>query len=459
MASKPTVTSYHWQAGPLIRDVEFHAGADARAIAYLGAAEGTDPAALQILRHTLEQKGWATSADQRGGKPVLRLSGLAKSTDLLAALTEQQATTGAPEITAAEQPKPKNTLDAIKQNTLRSSGIFYSVGNALMIISGVLRTRAKDTFQFGQLGSGLAFAAGDVALTIFGGKDDAREFNTLLTKLKAHLHENNIAIPQDAALNAETAAQHHGFVESINDFMHKNINTLKISAEILGGALYAKGGIEDGILEKQIAGGVIVSGWLAALLIKEKKSDPEKLANASWAEKTWAHIQEKPLMLAGGAGLIHNGISALGAYNERKRFLNPDLPNPKGRANTHFYKWDLAVISAMLLGNSLYAMSQKTAGSGMKSDGIVDDVYGLAAQVLANQSPEAQEAAIADTAKFLADRPETKDTEKQIVAKLHAKLDAQRSNPWFEQAAPKPVLGKWTRDEQAATTEQHAPQR
>lgn len=463
MSNKNTVTAYQWPAGSFISGVEIRATQGTTAVAYLAASATAKSEELHELRTQFRLKGWASSSDMRNGQPVLRLTGIHDTGELLEVLKTHGSVSGEPTIKASEAPKPKNTIDAIKKNTLRSSGIFYSIGNALMIVSGALRNRAEGKFNIGQLGSGLSFAAGDIGLMAFGGEDDARQFKSLLTKLKNHLHENNVTIPQSAALNVETMQEHHGFLESIYDFMHTNINTLKISAEVLGGALYAKGGIENGIIEKQIAGTVIVTGWLAALLIKEKKPDEEKLANAGLVEKAWAHIQQKPLVLAGGAGLIHNGISAIGAFNERARFLNPNKPNPKNRAHTHFYQWDVAVICAMLLGNSLYAMSQKTTGGAIKSDGLVDDVYGIAAQILNKQSPETQEAAIQSTAQFLGERPEIKDSRKEIVAKIHEKMRIQRENPWFENVLPetaKPVRGKWSKDKAvAAQAESPAPQR
>lgn len=426
MAAPEGITSYRWDGSATIRQVDVRTQGADRAVAYLYANENEQQGSpkLQALRSAFREHGWASSSDIRDGKPVLRLTGLPNAEALLTLLQTQHAIEGAPHTTTqtANDNAPHGLLDATLKNSLRASGIFYTIGNLLFIMSGVAR---KDNAQ---LGTGLSFTAGDALLTAFGGKDDARQFKSLLIKLKDHLDERGIAIPEHAALNAEVMAGHSGFLETCYDFTHRHINIFKIIAEVLGGGLYFKAGINQNNPRKQAAGAVIVAGWLAAGLIREKKADKDELANAGSLEKTAAYIQEKPLRLAGWSGLTHNALSSIGAYEEHQK--QRALP---GGGTSHHY-WDIAGIAAMLLGNSLYAISNKTTGGSITNDDLTEDVYGLAAQVLNRQPPAVRDAAIQATADFLGERTEIKDTRSQVVARLTKEMETLSHNPWFDKS-------------------------
>jgi hypothetical protein len=108
----------------------------------------------------------------------------------------------------------------------------------------------------------------------------------------------------------------------------------------------------------------------------------------------------------------------------------------------------------MFFGNSLYAMSKKNGGD-IRSNAMVDDVYIVAAQVLNKQPENLREAAIESTAKFLGTRPEINDTRIDIIEKLRAQMEIQRSSPWFEKTplpayTPQPKRGRSTRSDGVA---------
>lgn len=145
-------------------------------------------------------------------------------------------------------------------------------------------------------------------------------------------------------------------------------------------------------------------------------------------------IQSQPLLLAGGAGLIHNGLSTIGAFEERNK-LKKGLPG-----GTPHYKWDLAAISTMVLANSLFSISKKTGKSSKEDDALIQDVYGLAAQVLSRQPEQLREAALQETAEFLGHRPEIREDKAQILERLRHEMETvAQKNPWYDKTDTQPL--------------------
>ncbi len=437
---------YQWPSSRVIARVDTRAHGPDEIVAYLYAAPDiTDAAQLKHVRQQLLAQGWASSPVRQDGQFALRVTGIPNDQTLLDLLRTQRLVEGEPNRTSRAAPSPRG-LDAIRAQSLRSSAMFYALGDLLFLVSGVMRSREKGKTDYGQIGTGASFLTGDVLLSVFGGHNESRQLKSLLGDLKHHLQEKGVAIPDASTLTAETTAKPGGFLETIFDFMHTHINTIKIMAEILGGAAYVKAGMTQNNDEKKIAGAVIVTGWLGALLVKEKKTDPQALAFASPGEKIMAKIQEKPLQLAGGAGLIHNAISTYGAFKERNRYLHPERHTDTGSKN---YAWDLAGISAMLLGNSLYAISNKSPGGAIRKDALIEEVYSIAAQVLHSQPEQVREAAIEATAAYLGERTELKDHRPQIAARLRQEIAALTQNPWYDSSysriAPSPALASAAR--------------
>lgn len=409
---------YRWSGNSKIIKVDVRSDKEER-IAYIQAAENT--ANLHTLRELFRKQGWASSSDKRNGEPVLRLTGFKNENDLIELLQNSGYVENQASIEKSDKRKKahKGAASSLKANSLRTSGLFYMLGNILFIMSGIKRHDKS------QIGTGTFFAIGDSALMAFGGKDDRRQFNSLLKKLKKHLDDHGIEIPEGAAINAELMAKPHGFLETTYDFIHEHINTIKIMAEVLGGAFYFNAGKNQNNTRKQAAGAIIVTGWAATLLVKEKKIDPEEYKKAGTLGKLKMQIQDKPLRIAGWAGLTHNALSTVGAFEERKK----ELAKPDGN---HNYRWDMGGIAAMVTANSLYSISNKVTGGKIDNVGLVDDVYGLAAQILHTLPEKEREAAIVETANFLGQRTEIKDTREKIIRKLNDAVNNLSSNPWFD---------------------------
>jgi hypothetical protein len=418
------IESYTWDAASPISRIDIRKSRK-NTVAYIyTSVDESDLENLHAMRDAFRAKGWANSSDMRDGKSVLRVTGLQNPDELIDLVRNgpfKQAVPTQASIVSKDKPKP--FMEQVRTHSLRASGIIYSIGNAFYIASGIARKK-----QAAQIGTGVAFSVGDVMVAIFGGKDDERQFKSLLTKLTHHLNKNGISIPKDSAISAEISTKGESLSERTYDLIHEHINKIKALAEVVGGFLYFKAGKDQGNRWKQATAVIFTTGFGSSLFIKEKKPDPEKLAHAGPLEKAWAWVQERPLRAAGYSGLSNTLFTTIGALEERKT----ELAKPPGIRTDH-YKYDLGASASMLVANNLYALSNKSTGGAITSDGLINDLYGLVAQVLNREPEDKREAAIRATVDFLGERIEIKDTRKQIETRLREQMGHEaHDNPWFK---------------------------
>lgn len=444
MAKHETSTIYQWPADTtaLVNRIEIVRQKNGRAVAYIHANEDPARKAERLeVRAALRLKGWGTLSDNRENRFVLRVNGFTDNADLLAALNAAGATKGTPQANTriAEKERPQGPVDAIRTNSLRASGIAYSLGNLVYLASGILRNREKGESHYKQIKSAVTWGAGDLLVAAIGGKDDGRQLNSLLTKLKHHYQNEGIDIPVTATIHSETSEKNRSFGSAIYDFAHKYLNQLKCATEVVAAYYYFGAGKEQGNKWKQRTALIFGTGFGASLLIPEKKIDPEQYAAAGTVERLWMKIRSNPLSLGGLSGYSNTILTSYGAFDEGRRFNKPEkyptLPNPttgKITPPSKYYKLDYAAPAVMFFGNGLYAASKKTTGGDIRTDAMIGDVYSVASQII-NKLPECErERALESTAKFLGERPEVRDTKEQVRQRLAQTIEIQRQNPWFE---------------------------
>lgn len=426
--------SYRWGDSDIIRRIDVRQQDNGRAVAYIY-ADNREEASQQRynIRSLIRLKGWGTLSDHRDGQFVLRVNGFKNGDDLISTLTDNSFLHGKPEISSnkPEEIKSKGFFSAIRNNSLRLSGLFYTLGNSFYIGGGIHRSVVNKKLDWGQIGTGVAFSTGDALIALVGGRDDDRQFTSLVSKLKQHYDRQGIEIPSNAAIIGETSTKGKSLGNRLYDFLHEHVNQIKCASEVVGAFFYFNAGNAQknhGVPNrwKQATAVIFGLGFGTAGLIKEKKIDEEKYATAGPLQKLWMRVQANPLGIAGMSGLSNTLFTSIGAWKEMK------VQQAHGGAGNKLYRWDFAAPGAMLFGNSLYAISNKTTGGNIKNDAMIRDVYSVAAQILNKQPDGVREAAIDSTAKFLGERPEIKDTHQQIVVRLKQEMDIQRNNPWFE---------------------------
>ncbi len=93
-------------------------------------------------------------------------------------------------------------------------------------------------------------------------------------------------------------------------------------------------------------------------------------------------------------------------------------------------------------------------GGSITSDSLINDLYGLVAQVLNREPAEKREAALKATINFLGERIEIKDTRKQIETQLRNHMaHASTENPWFKARSEETHAGKPIASEPALVSE------
>lgn len=419
----PQEKTYLWEDSSPISRIDVRGNG----VAYIHASNHAE--GLPELRSQFEEKGWATSPDTRNNDDnALRVSGFDDIREVTDILQTARAVQGEPQIVAVV-PDKKSAKDRLKSGTLSAAGKAFLAGDILYGTAGIVR---KDPL----VGFGAFSFVGDTLLMTYGRHDDKRQFASLLRKLEKHYKENGIPVSQNSALSIETAAMQSKQSDKVQDFLRENANPIKLLLGITSGSFMMKAGWgKEGDPTNMrnpyriAAGACIVSGYIASLLIKEKKLDPEKYEKAGGLEKTWMRLQARPLQAASYLSLANNSLFVASIIRKWKERV-PDV----GALN---YLWreagaaDIAGVSAMVVGNLLYSISKKTTGGDIKSTAITDDVYGLAAQVLDNLPEQSREAAIMQTAEYLGDRAEINDNRKTVEARLRNEVKALRSNPWF----------------------------
>ncbi|HEU5047042.1 MAG TPA: hypothetical protein VFT64_04280 [Rickettsiales bacterium] len=427
MAHTSEITSYKWrETGDVVQaDVRKD---DKGIIAYLHASPNA--AHLHELQEIFQGKGWTGSPDIHNGRPVLRLAGLQNSDDLINFLQQAGYAQGQAAISEPTPPEEgEKSLSSVKRNSLHASSALYLLGDVLAVISGIKRNDKE------QIGIGVSFAAGDAGFMAFGGHNEHRTFNATLKSLRKHLEKNNIAIPQDSAIDAELLTTRGGFLEQVHDYVSEHINPFKLLAEVVGGVFTFRAGLNQHNPGKTAAGAVLVAGWLSALLIKEKKIDPEAYSHAGAAQKLAMKVQAQPLLLAGGSGLTNNAFNYYGAWDERRRLKAGDP------TATPHYVWDLAMQTAMVGANVLFSISKKNGKAVSHEDPLIDDVYGLAAKTFSSLPENVRERALEHTAEFLAERHSIPENKTQAVEKLRKHMELMAHNPWQSPAPAQIVAG------------------
>lgn len=425
--AKEYITLYRWGGNDSIHQVEVRQQENGRAVAYIEADNRAEMAELRHnIRSVIRLKGWGTLSDHRNGKFVLRVTGLRNGDELVSLLQSDGFVTGQPNVVERETvPQARGFKEWIKSDSLKISGILATIGNILSMSNGVHRSWGKQK-DWGQMGKGFFFMLGDLPLLLAGERDDSRQLTDLLRQLKKHYENDGVEIPKNASIMVETSNRGKTVGQIAMDYLHRYANQFKCSMEVLAAGSSIFAGKKQENKFKQYAPYVWGPGFLATLLIPERKIDAEKYATAGPLQRLWMRIQEKPLKIGGNLGYSNNIADLIGARMEYKKW------DANGRQGPRYFAWDVATPLVMLGANRTYSISEKSVGGSIEQGAMVSDIYSITAQILNKQPEELREKAMESTARFLGARPEISDTHAQILERLSKEMQIQRQNPWFE---------------------------
>lgn len=446
--------------------------------AYLHAREGVSQQELALVSKAVTSQGWQAIPNTHKGQSVLEIRGFVNERKLIAVANEQGWVQGSP--TIEKMPEPKlNFKDQVKKRSLQASGAFYLIGDAAFMTYGY-----KGGSWWNGLG-GAAYGAGTLSLLGFGNKDKADlQVRDIAKPLADYMKKHGSTLPQNCSLDEIGKEHKKGLIKSSNDLFrrypsemmnvffaaaglcigvaaHKSLkeakaleSLMKSSGEIpsafakeveevfterlLKKPLPAGANIEKEKFEfaKKMLGHHKQEAWLDiglgsmtgvsglfAMAVKEKAHDPDAPKKTGVAA-IWEKIQEKPLAIAGAGYMVStlcHAVSTTIAWKYAGVEKKKSVP------------FRAIFVIANLVAEVLLAISSKGHGSGVKSDGTIDDtVIALAAEAIATQPIKMQNTVIEHVAKFLGSNEALAIKDKDVVDKLRAAVERVKNNPWAQ---------------------------
>lgn len=478
---------YSWDnPSSLIREVEIRTR-DTHCEGIIYAPASADPEKLRPFAEALRADGLVVIPDVVNDRFALRIEKLESADQLLASLVRHQAVDGAPRLEATEADASKRGfVDKLRQNTVKSAGYAYVLGDALMILAGLVRMKGLEgkARQGGisELATGTLWFAPNVALAAFGKKNPDVQMGVLMRKVQEHLEKEGVEIPEEDKLTLEHLSRKDGALARIVEFFYDHPTEINNSIEAAGGVLMIKGGYEQklGLPEKsqpnpfKMAAGVFVGSGMGASVVmkeKDKKAEEKDKADESGAISRWF---SKPLRVAGTGALINNILNIIGSTvwegPKVKKFLNEEYQPEKDRLSgilnaTDGADWqnkakaaknlealetqkivagnygtaaklNLGTAAAFMLANGMYAMGSKDTGTDIKALGGLDQVYAITAHVIAAQPTQHQPELINRMAGFLASLPDIKEPSEQVATTLSERVKGLSRSPWTQRVQP-----------------------
>ena len=341
---------------------------------------------------------------------------------------------------------PEKTGKSWRDKALQVAGAGYSVGDVAMGAAGILR--GKDSIDV--VKGSLIWLAGGLAAAKYGHPDPHKQLEIFSQKFEQHLKTQGVTIPDD--VRAQNALlKKPTFLQKCESFLYQHPSEMLNLAYAIGSAFVLKTGIQEvragkdifpklskGFTAEAIAnmsnsfwiGGLVGSGALAGLLIKEDPEAMKKAEHGNTLEKMAAYIKEKPLRLTGtlyGLNNIFTVMQARDDYKKRADFKSALKPHHFSTATAATY-----IMSNVLLTSA--SRDQNASGFSGESMAKLEE---MAAQIIAAEPAAKQKELLADVSTYLASQkgitlkaPEIA----QALAERISTLTQERLQPAVEQA-------------------------
>lgn len=477
---------YHYQNSGVIDRIEVKSLRPGISQATIITQENADPEKLEQLRKALGSHKISTLMDNVEGRAAIQVRGIKEEKELLATLGKiglSPAGHAKKELTDNDR-KKYSVKDRVRGKAMFLSSIFYDIGNAAFVVSGIQRGRHNPDGKFtrndiSELMIGVTFGLGDVLMTIYGHDKGDEELSAAAAGLKRHLHKKGIAVPEGDELNPDSLHQ-SGAAKTADRWLRKNIGRVKCMTETVAGLFTIHAALKPDKLGKKnpskIAGGfIITAGWLATFLLDKPrghsvfggdKPDPSTAAEI---------VADNPRgWIARPAAMLNNVMGGLwGALNtkdgERVRFgkevtdAQEALGKIRGTSDTtaikaaekhlaytkvkqHDYSWNVVSACSFLIANMLFGLSGSKRPKDTEDDkSMMNDLVLLSANVLARQPEQVREANIDEMAEYVSHLAHVNLPKDQVAKAIHDKVDALSRSNWVARvqapAAEGPQVG------------------
>lgn len=319
--------------------------------------------------------------------------------------------------------------------TLKLAGVGYSVGDLAMGAAAKLRGE-NNVFK----GAGI-WLAGGIAAAAYGNPGSGKQLELLSQKLERHLKEQGITIPDDVR-QQHALLKEPGFLDRCQNFLYEHPSEMLNAAYAIGSAYLLKDGVKElaskskslwpkftegyglkgmlqaskGISKNFWMGALVGGGAISGLFIKEDPNARENAAQGNVLQRAVAYIKEKPLRLTGTLYGANNIFTVLKTYED---YANRGLYT-KG-LKPHFFSGTTA--GTYILSNILLTtVSREQASAKHLSPAQAAQIEDAAAQIIAAQPPEKQQAIFADVANYMAGQKGIALTPAEIEAQLRTRV-------------------------------------
>lgn len=299
--------------------------------------------------------------------------------------------------------EPGSALSALRQKSLQTSGYAYLVGDAALFASGLMSGRSKEA------SSGLLYAAAGGILARYGDKDSKHGFDILQKNLSAYLEKEGVALPEHGIISRDTLTNEGGLLDKVEDFLHAHPAQAANAIFAGAGVQLFRSGVAHQKKWDKYAGGAVVAGALAGLLIPESTEKLPRTGNI--ITDSWHAIREKPLQVTGGLYMLNNAALIVSGLKERRA-------NPANKS----YVFKLLTAASYIVANSLIAISSK----GKEADADQENMqrlYASSAEIIAAQPPEIRHMVTENVARFLAAQPDVALTSREANQALSQHID------------------------------------
>ena len=447
---------------------------DLEAVIY--AAPGAQKGDLAKVPDMLRSIGMTVIPDTKDDQFVLRVRGFGANETLIPEALEQNGFANAASRQQAETPKKKrgNPVEALKEQSLKAAGLVYFVGDAALMIAGM---KHKD---MNELRTGAAFTLGSIGLARYAKKKPNKAFDDLYDKMLVEFSKEGVEVPDLERVTTADLGKKGGIIERMESFLYDHPSEIFTGMNAYAGYQMFKAGRNQDNIPKSVAGTLIGTGMLVALLVPEKKKKAEgpKLdtdTTQAWVEpkveekkglfapvrKFADWVQEKPLRVGGYMAIANNVAQATGAMTEKRRYDADvrDLPDQiasftgsaedRAKLETklehsklHQGDWvyNMAAAASYFVANSLLSISSKDSGGGHGGGGKsnadpLGDVEAASAAILAGMSEAEREPMIQRMALTLSEQKDVSQTAEEIATKMREKVEQAKASPWLARVA------------------------
>lgn len=274
---------YSWQSPEsLLKEIElFKIGEQQEAFIY--APRGADPSKLQGITESLRQRGFEALPDFVDGKHALRIEKFTSREHLFGALAAMGAISGETktQITGRDA-KPKSLAQRAGESTMNLSGWLFTVGDALMILSGWKRR------DYAEAGTGFIWGSTGLVLGLFGKKKPEKQLSTFYRNLEEHLKQEGIPIPRNEQELVDSLKRDNGMITRVIEFLENNPADFHHIVQAIGGTTLIKAGYNQNNWWKGGAGVFVSTGQAMGALLPDKshKSVPDPLYELAPANGT-----------------------------------------------------------------------------------------------------------------------------------------------------------------------------